>query len=245
MIDEKRKKEIDEFLEKINLTANDYSFLDKALTHSSYPFENKLPDSEDNERLEFLGDAVLKLIASKCLYERFPDYSEGELTKIRAVLVSDKTLAGIAEELNLGKYLKLGYHEEKTGGRTRPSTLACGFEAILGAFYLDGEFHCLYDFCVRLFEEEITKIDKSASKYNYKAILQEYAQAGGLEVPDYIVVKEEGPPHNKLFKVEVFVNGEKSGAGEGKTKKDAHQKAAEKAVNVLKILEGSEEQCEK
>lgn len=242
MIDEKRKKEIDEFLEKINLTADDYSFLDMALTHSSYPFENKLPNDEDNERLEFLGDAVLKLMSGKCLYERFPGYSEGELTKICAVLVSDKTLSRIAEKINLGKYIKLGYHEEKTGGRNRLSTLAGAFEAVLGAFYLDGKFHCLYDFWVRLFEDEITKIDNSASKYNFKAILQEYAQAKSFEIPKYIVVKEDGPAHNKLFTVKVSVNGKESGCGEGKTKKDAHQKAAEIAVTNLEILESSKKQ---
>ena len=227
-------------LKNINLSIDDYSLLDVALTHSSYNFENKLEDIEDNERLEFLGDAVLKLLASRYLYNRFPEYSEGDLTKIRAILVSDSTLASVAAKINLDKYIKMGYHEAKLGGRTRLSTLACAFEAVLGAFYLNGEIKKLYDFLVKLFEDEVTEIDQSASKYNYKAMLQEYAQANGMLVPDYIVVKEEGPAHNKNFIIEVWVNGDKLGYGEGKSKKEAHQNAARMAAVALGLLEGHE-----
>lgn len=237
MIDDNRKKEIDELLNSIDLSIDNYSILDIALTHSSYNFENKMDNGDDNERLEFLGDAVLKLIASRYLYDRFPEYTEGELTKIRAILVSDKTLAHLAAKINLGKYLKIGYHENKLGGRKRPSTLACAFEAVLGAFYLDGKIHYLYDFLVMLLQDEVTKIDESASKYNFKAVLQEYAQANGLEIPEYIVMQEEGPAHDKIFRIEVRLSGLSLGVGEGKTKKEAHQKAAKNAVQSLGILE--------
>ncbi|OGI02724.1 MAG: ribonuclease III [Candidatus Melainabacteria bacterium GWF2_32_7] len=240
MLNEKRKTELDELLKTINLSVDDYSLLDVALTHSSYGFENKIVEAEDNERLEFLGDAVLKLLASRYLYNRFPEYAEGDLTKIRAILVSDNTLARVADRINLNKYLKLGFHEEKMGGRKRSSTLACAFEALLGAFYLNGEIKKLYDFLVELLKDEVTEIDKSASKYNYKAMLQEYAQANGMPVPDYIVAKEEGPAHNKNFIIEVWVNGDKLGYGEGKSKKEAHQVAAKMAAVALGLLEGHE-----
>ena len=240
MLNDKRKIELDELLKNINLSIDNYSLLDIALTHSSYGFENKIVEAEDNERLEFLGDAVLKLLASRYLYERFPEYPEGELTKIRAILVSDNTLAHIAAKINLDKYLKIGYHEAKLGGRTRLSTLACTFEALLGAFYLDGKIDNLYDFLVKLLKDEVTEIDQSASKYKYKAMLQEYAQANGMPVPDYIVAKEEGPAHNKNFIIEVWVNGDKLGYGEGKSKKEAHQNAARMAAVALGLLEGHE-----
>jgi len=240
MLNEKRKTELDELLKNLNLSIDDYSLLDNALTHSSYNFENKLEEIEDNERLEFLGDAALKLLASRYLYNRFPKYSEGELTKIRAILVSDNTLARIAAKLNLDKYIKIGFHEAKLGGRTRLSTLACAFEALLGAFYLNGKVKELYDFLVEFLKDEVTEIDNSVSKYNFKAMLQEYAQANAMEIPEYIVVNEKGPAHNKIFTVEVWVNGDKLGFGQGNSKKEAHQIAARLAVVALGLLEGHE-----
>ena len=240
MLNDKRKTELDELLNNLNLSIDDYSLLDVALTHSSYNFENKLAEIKDNERLEFLGDAVLKLLASRYLYERFPEYPEGDLTKIRAVLVSDNTLAHIAAKINLDKFLKIGYHEAKLGGRTRLSTLACAFESVLGAFYLDGKIENLYDFLVNLLKDDVTEIDNSASKYNFKAMLQEYAQSNGMKIPEYIVVEEKGPAHSKVFAVEVWVNGEKMGFGEGNSKKEAHQIAARIAAVALGLLEGHE-----
>jgi ribonuclease-3 len=240
MLNDERKNDIDELLKALNLGIDDYGLLDIALTHSSYNFENKIESCENYERLEFLGDAVLKLIASRYLYNRFPDYPEGELTKIRAILVSDKTLAQLAEKINLGKYIKLGYHEEKTGGRKRSSTLACAFEAILGAFYLDEKMDSIYEFLTELIDDKVTEIDESATKHNCKAMLQEYTQSLGLGIPEYITIQEEGPPHNKVFRVEVQVSGQSLGVGEGKSKKDAHQKAARNAVIALGLIEGHE-----
>lgn len=237
MYTKKRKDELDEFISKIGLKIDNYEYLDRAMTHSSYTFENKLPGSLNYERLEFLGDAVLKLIASSYLYKRFSDYPEGELTKIRSILISDNTLAKLAKKIEIGKYLKLGYHEKKMGGSSRPSNLACAFEAILGAFYLDGKFSALYDFLIPLFEPEVTEIDLSDAKYNYKAILQEYAQAHEMDLPDYKVVKEEGPPHNRTFEIEVFVNEESLGYGAGKSKKEAQQNAAKMGLISLGLYE--------
>ncbi|EKE04003.1 MAG: hypothetical protein ACD_20C00120G0004 [uncultured bacterium] len=241
MTNKKRKSEINELLNKLHIESQDYDRLDTALTHSSYTFENKIPSVENNERLEFLGDAVLKLIASDYLQERFPDYPEGELTKIRAILISDATLTKIASKINLGKHLKLGYHEEKSGGRNRASTLACAFEALLGALYLDGKLKDLQRLIIELFEDEVTEIDQSVSKYNFKAMLQEYTQANELELPVYDVVKEEGPPHNKVFEVAVVINDKTLGIGSGKSKKEAQQKSAEQAVIKLGLLEEKSE----
>lgn len=242
MLDRKRKAEIEDLLSKLDLNCHNLERLNVALTHSSFTFENKLSPLESNERLEFLGDAVLKLVASDYLHERFPMYSEGELTKIRAILISDNTLAKIANKINLGDYVRLGYHEEKLGGRYRPSTLACAFEAMLGALYLDGKLHDLQFMLINLLEDEVTEIDKSASKYNFKAILQEYTQSDGMELPFYNVINESGPPHNRTFDIEVSIDGEIYGFGTGKSKKEAQQKAAEMAVMNLGILELEEEE---
>ncbi|OGI03969.1 MAG: ribonuclease III [Candidatus Melainabacteria bacterium GWF2_37_15] len=239
-----RQKELNELLSSLNMVIDDYDLLDKSLTHGSYTFENKLSSLENNERMEFLGDAVLKLIASRYLYDRFPEYAEGELTKIRSILISDSTLAKIAQKINLGKYLKLGFHENKMGGRKRSSTLACAFEAMLGAFYLDDKIDQLDIFLQNILEPEVTEIDKSASKYNYKAILQEYAQANSLELPDYKIVEEKGPAHDRTFGIEVLVNDELLGYGTGKSKKEAQQQAAKMALSALSLLEDEGEQEE-
>lgn len=236
LIDIKRKIQIEEFLKSLNLTCHNLSRLDVALTHSSYTFENKLSPLESNERLEFLGDAVLKLIASEYLHERFPEYAEGELTKIRSILISDLTLAKLAHNIHLSDFLKLGFHEEKAGGRKRSSTLACAFEAFLGAMYLDGKLSDLQKLLISLFEEEVTDIDQNAAKHNFKAILQEYTQGKGIGLPTYEVSKEDGPSHNKTFEIKVYVDGEYYGYGVGKSKKEAQQKAAEMAVNAMGII---------
>ncbi len=238
---ELRQTELNELLNSLGLEIDNYDLLDLALTHGSYTFENKLNSVENNERLEFLGDAVLKIIASRYLYDRFPEYQEGELTKIRSILVSDKTLAKLAEKINLGKYLNLGFHEEKMGGRTRSSTLACAFEAVLGAFYLDGKLEDLHRFLPELLEDEVTEIDQSWTKHNFKAILQEYTQGSNTGLPEYSIINEEGPPHNRTFEIEVFVNGEILGYGKGKSKKEAQQFAAKMALGALGLVEKEDE----
>lgn len=240
MLSDHRTTELNELLSRLKLVIDSIELLDQSLTHGSYTFENKLPSLENNERLEFLGDAVLKIIASRYLFERFPEYPEGELTKVRSIVVSDATLARLAKELELGKYLNIGFHEEKMGGRKRSSTLACAFEAMLGAFYMDGKLESLSAFLIPLLEPEVTEIDSCASKYNYKAILQEYAQANGSGLPDYRIATEKGPAHDRTFKIEVFVNEELLGYGVGKSKKEAQQNAAKMALSSLGLL-GREE----
>lgn len=232
-----RKTELEELLTRLDLSIDNLELLDLALTHSSYNFENKTPEGADNERLEFLGDAVLKIIASRYLFERFPNYSEGELTKIMAILVSDKMLTKFAEKINLGKYLKIGFHEEKQGGRNRASTLACAFEAFLAAFYLDDKIADLTNFLQKLIKEVVSDIDSSASKHNFKAMLQEYSQANDMGIPKYTVIKEEGPDHNKLFIVQAILEGKIYGEGQGKSKKEAHKYAAELACIKLGLIE--------
>lgn len=240
MVFSKRKSELNKLLNSIELTCDCYEYIDLALTHSSFTHENKIPSLKSNERLEFLGDAVLKLIASEYLYDRFPEYSEGELTKIRAILISDKILTKLAHKIELEKYIKLGYHEEKTGGRKRASTLACAFEALLGALYIDGKIDDLRILLINLLADEVTMIDESVAKFNFKAMLQEYAQAQGLGLPEYLIIKESGPAHDKIFSIEVLIEGKLLGMGVGKTKKQAHQNAAKEALKELNITDENE-----
>ena len=237
MLSGEREIELKTFLSELEIEFDDLKILNKALTHSSYTHEQKLPSSLNNERLEFLGDAVLKLISSDYLYERFEDYSEGELTKIRSILVSDKILTTLGEKVNIQKYIKLGFHEEKSGGRNRPSTIACAFEAMLGAFYVSGKYAETKKLLIRLIEDDVTIIDNSEAKFNYKAMLQEYAQANALSLPDYVLSKEEGPSHNKLFEIEVYLADKMLGKGDGKSKKQAQQNAAHEALIELKLVE--------
>lgn len=229
----KRIKQLEELMDKLEIWFSDLDLLDKALTHSSYTFENKLPSTMNNERLEFLGDAVLKLVASEYLYERFPDYQEGEMTKIRAILISDNVLSKIADKISIGAYLNLGYHEERSGGRTRPSNLACAFEALLGALYIDGKMTDIQDLLLKLLSEEVTNIDSDDVKNNFKAVLQEFTQAKDNSLPVYIVTNETGPAHDKTFEIEVFINNISFGIGQGKSKKEAQQNAAKQALSSI------------
>lgn len=229
----KRIELLEELMDSLEIWCDDLEMLDRSLTHSSFTFENKLPPTENNERLEFLGDAVLKLVASTYLFERFPDYPEGEMTKIRAILISDNVLSQVAQKIDLGKYLKLGYHEEKMGGRKRPTTLACAFEALLGALYLDGKMSDTEDLLLRLLAEFVTNIDKDYLKDNCKAVLQEYTQSKDGSLPVYNVITESGPAHDKTFEIEVTIGDNRYGVGKGKSKKEAQQSAARKALDVL------------
>lgn len=237
-IEKARKQEILELLKGLGIKRpKDYELYHRALTHSSYTYENKLCFFDNYERLEYLGDAVLKLVVSEYLFERFPDYREGELTKIRAVVVSDARLAQIAESLNLGEHIIFGASEAKSGGRKRASNLACAFEALLGALYLDGKIQELREMMHQRLEDLVTDIDLSKTKDNYKAVLQELTQADDGILPIYRTIKETGPSHNRVFHVEVSINGEVMGIGIGKSKKEAQQQAAKLALAVLNELE--------
>jgi ribonuclease-3 len=208
----------------------------QALTHSSYTYEYQSPRILNYERLEFLGDAVLKLMISDYLYERFPHYREGELTKIRAVVVSDAVLATLARTLNLGHYMIFGPNEARSGGAKKSSNLACAFEALLGALYLDGKLENARRLLYEVMQDPVTKVDLSKTKDNYKAVLQELTQAEGMGLPSYTTVKETGPSHRKKFVIEVTVADEVLGIGEGKTKKEAQQAAAKTALLALNQL---------
>ncbi len=208
----------------------------KALTHPSYTKEKDLPYTENYERLEFLGDAVLKLVASDILYNHFPDYAEGDLSKIRSIVVSDSTLSKIAHDINLCEFIIVAQHEAKQGTANIESVCACAFEAVLGAFYLDNKLDELIPFLQRVLMPYIEEVDKNFEKYNAKAMLQEYTQSVNKEIPVYTIVKETGPAHNKTFEIEVSYNGKVVASGSGKTKKEAEQKAAYEACKIFGVV---------
>ena len=240
-MENQRKEDIIALLQFLGFEdPEDLEMYDRALTHSSYTYENKLSTNDNYERLEYLGDAVLKLVVSEYLFERFPEYREGDLTKIRAVVVSDVTLARIAESLNLGDFIVFGVSEAKSGGHNKVSTLACAFEALLGAMHLDGKLSDIRRFLREHLEELITDVDMSKTKDNFKAALQELTQSDGGMLPMYRTVKEVGPSHNRVFHIEVMINGETLGHGSGKSKKEAQQQAARQALETLNELEEGE-----
>ena len=208
-----------------------------ALTHPSYTKENNLSDLENYERLEFFGDSVLKLFTSKILYTKYPTSPEGELSKIRSILVSDAILAKVAVQIGLDKLIILGPSEEKQGGRKRESNIACSLEAILGAYYLSGKFDEIEKFIndyVIVFAEDI---DKHFEKYNAKDILQQYTQAQDKTRPEYITVAVNGPAHKPEFEIEVIWDGKLIAKAKGKSKKEAEQNGAYEACKKLGIIE--------
>jgi ribonuclease-3 len=206
-----------------------------ALTHSSYTKENAISSLENYERLEFLGDAVLKLCMSDILYKLYPDYDEGEMSRIRSIVVSDNILAKIARKIKLSKCLILGAQEEKNGGRKRASILACAFEAILGAYYLEGKFKEISSFLDKEMQPFIKEVDENKLDFNAKAVLQEYTQGQTKERPVYNILREEGPDHDKTFVVEVVYEGKVLAEEKGKTKKEAEQNCAKAACERLGI----------
>ena len=214
---------------------SDVSFLETVFTHPSYTELMGLSHLYSYERLEFLGDSMLKLVASDILYSMFPEAREGELSKIRAFLVSDNTLAEISLELGFNEYLRLSESEEKAGGRVRVSNNACAFEAILGAFYLAGKEIEIKSFLKKVLEPKIKKIKENFVQYNAKEILQEYTQGIDKKLPVYTVINESGPAHSKVFEVEVAYNGNVLACGKGKTKKAAQIDAAYQACKNLNI----------
>ncbi|XVJ50718.1 MAG: ribonuclease III [Vampirovibrio sp.] len=228
---------IDQLLDILGLSPTQAPMLyHQALTHSSYTYENKFADTDNYERLEFLGDAVLKLCISQLLFQRFPQYREGELTKIRAVVVSDATVAELARTLQLGDYMIFGLSEQRSGGAFKTSSLACAFEALLGALFLDGKMAEINDLLNDLMTDIITDIDLNKTKDNFKAVLQEYSQGEALGLPDYETIQESGPSHNRTFHIVVRLNGEILGQGMGKNKKTAQQEAAKEALIALGVL---------
>lgn len=225
----------------------DRSLVDRALTHSSHANEAEATEANvplDNEPLEFLGDAVLGFVTSRALFERYPHYHEGELSKVRAHLVSARHLIHVAREIGLGAYLRLGRGEERSGGRSKSALLVDALEALIAAIYLDGGLEPAKGFILRtIVEPELRQVDAAPelvfSDVDQKSALQEYLQAAGQPQPAYHVVLEEGPDHQKTFTVEVRVRtidgrSEHSHRADGRTKKAAEQRAARLALEALK-----------
>ncbi|MEA3357993.1 MAG: ribonuclease III [Thermodesulfobacteriota bacterium] len=217
----------------------EYSFkneelLYQALRHPSYVYEKGEIWLSDNQRLEFLGDAVISLAVSHLLMEAFPEINEGNLSKYRASLVNENGLHNIACRIKLGDYLFLGKGEEQTNGRKKPSILADAFEALMGALYLDGGFTNSLRVTSKLFGDLINNIIPGKSTNDFKTELQEYSQETFQSVPEYRMEKETGPDHNKTFYAAVYLRGNIVGKGKGKSKKEAEQKAAKDALTCLR-----------
>lgn len=222
-----------EFEKTTQYTFNDKSILDQSLRHSSYVNEQTDSSLDDNERLEFLGDAVLNLVIGDILMKRFPDLREGDLSRMRSNLVNETQLAEIARTIKLGAIIKLGKGEEQTNGREKNSILSDVFEAVIAAIYVDGGFNAAFKFIEKLFSTHIDKSNSPSLNHDFKSRLQELSQTQFKAIPKYRVVHENGPDHNKTFKVQLTINNLEV-YGSGKSKKAAEQAAAGEALNVLR-----------
>ena len=226
-------------MEGISYRFYDISYLDAALTHSSYTNElrSRGMRAESNERLEFLGDAVLQLVISEHLYSCFMKHREGALTKMRQQLVCEKTLSQIAKSIGLGEYINLGNGEEASDCRSRPKILADALEALLAAIYLDSSVRGSDEYkrvILTLFEEEIKKAAQGGS--DFKTRLQQLAEQDGAALLEYRIISEEGPEHNKSFTVAAYINNNEVGRGSGKTKKTAEMHAAKMALKLFGVI---------
>lgn len=222
----------------------DPGLLKTALTHSSYVNENPDTAASDNERLEYLGDAVLDFLVADWLFREFPRLSEGQMTNLRALLVREETLARLAAKVNLGDHLLLGRGEEASGGRHRTHNLCAAFEALVGALYLDSDVATVRASILPLMQPELRRLLRERSVRDPKSLLQEWTQARYHVTPSYITVGEEGPDHAKRFTVQVLVNGEVWGSGSGPSKQAAAQRAAQAALERLQSSPARNEQKE-
>lgn len=226
--------------ERLDVQFADYGLLRRALTHRSYLNENPDADLKDNERLEFLGDAVLDFVVGAYLYQRFPEMDEGGLTTLRAALVRTKTLAEFGRQLGIGGCLRLGYGEEESGGRNRTPTLCAAFEAVIGAIYLDQGLDAVQPLVERLAAPALERIMDQSLHKDAKSEFQMWAQAAFNVTPHYEVVSEEGPDHEKTFTVRALVGQQVWGVGRGQNKQAAAQAAA--TVALLKATVEEAEQ---
>ncbi len=220
-----------DFQNSIGHTYRDPSLLDCALTHKSYANENKIP--YHNERMEFLGDSILNFIVSEHLMKIGPDSTEGELSRLRASVVSEPALAAVARSIGLGSELLLGKGEEQTGGREKDSLLADSLEALIASLYLDQGMDAARLFVLRFFDCVLKNVCAARISLDYKTDLQELCQQRLKQLPQYCVVSESGPDHRKQFEVEVWIKGAPAGRGSGKSKKEAEQNAAKEALEKL------------
>ena len=225
-------KEIEQLQKNLGYKFKNPSLLETALTHSSYANE-KGGDTVCNERLEFLGDSILGFVSARYFYENF-DWPEGELTKLRAATVCEKSLFSFAKQIDLGSFILLGRGELNTGGRERPSIVSDAFEAVIAAIYLDGGMDCAKEFVLRFVKDSEKSAGDSAFK-DYKTILQEIIQRNPEERLEYVLVGESGPAHDKTFEVEIHLNSNVIGKGKGHSKKLAEQAAAGEALKLMGI----------
>ena len=239
MAEKSRSSELKKFERRLKYTFKKKQLLSQALIHRSYAYEHKGGEGSDNERLEFLGDAVLGLAISGSIFKRFPDFLEGEMTRIRSSLVNRSTLEGIARKLGLGKIILFGKGEAASGGAEQSRNLVGAYEAVIGAIYVDGGFNKAGKFIEAQFRAELNKISIAGAAKDYKSILQEYTSKTYKATPKYTVVSEEGPDHQKHFEVAVFFGETVRGRGEGKNKKSAEQNAAYKALINEGLLDKS------
>jgi ribonuclease-3 len=223
---------LQDFARRTGLPFTDYLLLSRALTHRSYL--NEHPEAlEDNERLEFLGDAILDFLVGAWLYNHFPEMAEGELTRLRSALVRTEQLAEFAKQINLGPVMRLGRGEDEGGGRQRAALLCATFEALVGALYLNAGFSAVRDFVEPLLQSAAYHILSARKDQDPKSVLQEWVQSQGYGPPIYRTVSTSGPEHDKLFEVEVSINGQSFGRGKGHSKQSAAKSAA---INTLESL---------
>ena len=217
----------------LGISFNNLSLLEQALVHTSYVNENPGLATTSNERLEFLGDAILGFIVAEELYQRFPNLSEGEMTKLRSSLVCRDSLSRMARAISLGNYLYLGRGEEASEGRRKPANLAAALEAVIAAIFLDQGLAATRDFVLRSADKELNKVLTQGAEADYKSQLQELIQARHQQTPAYMVIEAIGPDHDKIFTVEVRVGDTVLGRGSGKSKKIAEAEAARSALAQL------------
>jgi ribonuclease-3 len=227
------KKKLKELEKRLGARFWKKELLRRGLTHKSYANEKRWEATYHNERLEFLGDAVLELVVSHVLMELYPEAPEGELSKLRAAMVNEKTLASLARSLGIGEQLYLGKGEEMGQGREKSSLLSDAYEAILGALYLDRGFKKAFKVVRRHAESLMAQVNDEGFYKDYKTLLQEASQNRFKMVPRYRLVEELGPDHDKTFKIDILINKEVYGVGTGKSKKEAEQNAAREALEAL------------
>lgn len=228
-----RLEEVRRFAEKNSIPVQNLQLLNIALTHTSYANEHKNEVVHDNERLEFLGDAVLDLVVGEYLFLRFPSWPEGELTRAKASAVCKPACAECSSLMDVGSYLRLGKGEEMSGGRTRVSILGDAFEAVIGAVYLDNNYEITARFILGHLKKYLDLIDEGNYDHDYKTDLQELVQRHGEVNIHYDVIHDEGPDHDKTIWMQVTINGKRFGTGIGKNKKEAAQRAAKEAIQKL------------
>lgn len=226
-------KDLSDLEKRLGYVFKDKRLLVEALTHRSFYHENPDKTIFHNERLEFLGDSVLGFVIVEYLFSSEKKFTESEMAKIKSYLVKESVLSDIADSISLGKYIRLGKGEEATGGRTKKSILADTVEALFGAVYLDGGYKKVKTIIIRLFKKEIDALMASNRFYDYKTELQEKTQMLFGVLPEYKVIKQEGKEHDKIFTIDVFIEGKRFGRGSGRSKKEAETSAAREALSQL------------